>query len=103
MDKTKNFYGSELDISSSLFSFCEDFIKFVYGREEIQLDAEKRYFAIVELEKIVHKIREELQRVENLLDPIEYEEYLELLGVCRGYRLCIDLIFSKIDLLKSGE
>lgn len=58
--------------------------------------------AIAELEKVKVKLNEEINNANVLLDPVEYEDYHELLGVIRGYKLSVDQIDQQITELK-GE
>lgn len=58
--------------------------------------------AIAELEKVKVKLNEEINNASVLLDPVEYEDYHELLGVIRGYKLSVDQIDQQIKSLK-GE
>ena len=58
--------------------------------------------AIDELEKVKVKLNEEINNASVLLDPVEYEDYHELLGVIRGYKLSVDQIDQQIKSLK-GE
>lgn len=58
--------------------------------------------AIEELEKIKSYIRSEIEDAKVLLDPIEYEDYHEMLGVIRGYELGLEVVDERIKELK-GE
>lgn len=69
------------------------------NRENKQYQNQK---AIEELEKIKSYIRSEIEDAKALLDPIEYEDYHELLGVIRGYKLSLEWVDNRIKELK-GE
>lgn len=58
-------------------------------------------FAIAELQKLISILREEIEDCKVLLDPIDYEDYHQLLGVARGYKNVIDYICQQIDILKA--
>ena len=57
-------------------------------------------FTIEQLEKVKEKLLEELQSVTDLLDPLEYEDYHEFIGCCRGYKNSIEEIDNQIKQLK---
>lgn len=83
------------------------FFNSLYGKtimnrfQEIQRQY-KISFAIEQLEKVKEKLLEELQNVDDLLDPQEYEDYRELIGCGRGYKNSIEEIDNQIKQLK-GE
>ena len=57
-------------------------------------------FALEQLEKVKEKLLEELQNVTDLLDPLEYEDYHELIGCGRGYKNSIEEIDNQIKEIK---
>lgn len=68
--------------------------------ETCNLTQDKISFAVEQLEKVKECLKEEIEDVKILLDPIEYEDYHELLGVGRGYRNSIEIIDNQIEELK---
>lgn len=65
-----------------------------------QSNQDKISFAVKQLEKVKEKLLEELQNVTDLLDPLEYEDYHELIGCGRGYKNSIEEIDNQINELK---
>lgn len=65
-----------------------------------QSNQDKISFAVKQLEKLKEKLLEELQNVDDLLDPQEYEDYHELIGCGRGYKNSIEEIDNQINELK---
>lgn len=63
---------------------------------------DKISFAVEQLEKVEVCLKEGIEEVKSLLDPIDYEDYHELLGVGRGYRNSIEIIDNQIKAIK-GE
>ena len=63
---------------------------------------DKISFTVEQLEKVKECLKEEIENVKILLDPIEYEDYHELLGVGRGYKNSIEIIDNQIKEIK-GE
>ena len=70
--------------------------------ENQQLKQSQKQLAISELEKLKEKLVEDRNDAQVLLDPIEQEEYNELIGVIRGYRNSIYNVQEQIKELK-GE
>ena len=56
--------------------------------------------SIEQLEKVEVCLKEGIEEVKSLLDPIDYEDYHELLSVGRGYRNSIEIIDNQIEELK---
>ena len=69
---------------------------------ELKVDNQNQT-AIAELEKVKVKLNEEINNASVLLDPVEYEDYHELLGVIRGYKLSVDQIDQQIKSLKGDK
>ena len=67
------------------------------------LEKSQTQTAIVELEKVKTELNQEIDNANVLLDPVEYEDYHELLGVIRGYKLSVDQIDQQIKSLKGEE
>jgi DNA repair exonuclease SbcCD ATPase subunit len=63
---------------------------------------DKIAFAVEQLEKVKEKLSEDINNVKPLLDPTEYEDYNQLIGVIRGYRNSIYEIQKLITEIK-GE
>ena len=68
--------------------------------ETCNLNQDKISFAVEQLEKVEMCLKEGIEEVKSLLDPIDYEDYHELLGVGRGYRNSIEIIDNQIEELK---
>lgn len=68
--------------------------------ETCNLNQDKISFAVEQLEKVEVCLKEGIEEVKSLLDPIDYEDYHELLGVGRGYRNSIEIIDNQIEELK---
>lgn len=68
--------------------------------ETCNLNQDKISFAVEQLEKVEVCLKEGIEEAKSLLDPIDYEDYHELLGVGRGYRNSIEIIDNQIEELK---
>ena len=71
--------------------------------EIMQLKQSQKQLAIRELEKVNKKIKEKIENITILLGPIKYEDYLELIGVRRGYKNSAEIIDSLIKELNEEE
>ncbi len=87
LKEQKDFYVVEKD----------EYDKMVSGAKQFAKET-----AIAKLEKVKVKLNEEINNASVLLDPVEYEDYHELLGVIRGHKLSVDQIDQQIKSLK-GE
>lgn len=68
-----------------------------------QLEQSQKQLAIKELEKVKEKLVEDRNNAQVLLDPIEQEDYHELIGVIRGYRNSIYEVQKQIKSLRGEE
>ena len=80
---------AEKDVEIEKLNACVKFYKSYYisFKEKV----------IDELEQVKEKLLEELQNVTDLLDPLEYEDYHELIGCGRGYKNSIEYIDNQIE------